>query len=114
MFEDGLLKEKRILITGGGTGLGRAMAERFCELGAAVYICGRRTEVLEQACREIRERTKGEIKGLPCDVRDGAAVDQMIETIWGEGPLNVLVNNAAGNFLARTEELSPRAWDAVL
>lgn len=114
MFKGDLLKEKRILITGGGTGLGRAMAERFCELGAVVCICGRRAEVLDQACREIRQKTSGQVSGIPCDVRDGAAVEQMVETIWRNGPLNVLVNNAAGNFLARTEELSPRAWDAVL
>lgn len=114
MFKDDLLKDKRILITGGGTGLGRAMAERFSQLGATVYICGRRAEVLEQACSEIRQTTGGEIRGMSCDVRDGAAVEQMIDSIWRDGPLNVLVNNAAGNFLARTEELSPRAWEAVI
>lgn len=114
MFEAGLLKSKRILITGGGTGLGRAMAERFLDLGATVYICGRRAEVLQQTCKELCSKTGGAITGLPCDVRDSAAVEQMLDTIWSAGPLNVLVNNAAGNFLARTEELSPRAWEAVL
>ncbi len=114
MFEPGLLKEKRILITGGGTGLGRAMAERFLQLGATVYICGRRAEVLRQTCNELSSRTGSSITGLPCDVRDLVAVEQMLDGIWSDGPLNVLVNNAAGNFLARTEELSPRAWEAVL
>lgn len=114
MFQPDLLKSKRILITGGGTGLGRAMAERFLQLGAAVYICGRRADVLEQTCRELRGRAASEIRSFVCDVRDREAVEQMIAKIWDAGPLNVLVNNAAGNFIARTEVLSPRAWEAVL
>src|SRR5260370_3096216 len=114
MFQPDLLKSKRILITGGGTGLGRAMAERFLQLGAAVYICGRRTDVLQQTCKELAGSTTGEIQSFVCDVRDRDAVEQMIAKIWDTGPLNVLVNNAAGNFIARSEELSPRAWEAVL
>jgi NAD(P)-dependent dehydrogenase (short-subunit alcohol dehydrogenase family) len=114
MFQPDLLKSKRILITGGGTGLGRAMAERFLQLGAAVFICGRRADVLQQTCQELAERTAGEIRSFVCDVRDRDAVEQMIAKLWDAGPLNVLVNNAAGNFIARTEELSPRAWEAVL
>jgi len=114
MFQPDLLKSKCILITGGGTGLGRAMADRFLQLGAAVFICGRRAGVLQQTCRELAGRTAGEIRSFVCDVRDRDAVEQMIASIWNAGPLNVLVNNAAGNFLARSEELSPRAWDAVL
>src|SRR5437879_9793829 len=114
MFQPDLLKSKRILITGGGTGLGRAMAERFLQLGAAVYICGRRADVLQQTCQELAARTAGQIRSFACDVRDRDTVEQMIANIWNAGPLNVLVNNAAGNFLARSEDLSPRAWDAVL
>jgi NAD(P)-dependent dehydrogenase (short-subunit alcohol dehydrogenase family) len=114
MFQTDLLKSKRILITGGGTGLGRAMAERFLQLGAVVYICGRRTEVLEQTCKQLSSTTHGEIRSFVCDVRDREAVEAAIDTLWHDGPLNVLVNNAAGNFIARTEELSPRAWEAVL
>ena len=114
MFQPNLLKGKRILITGGGTGLGRAMAERFLQLGAAVYICGRRADVLQKTCRELTDRTSGQIGSFVCDVRERDTVEQMIAKIWDAGPLNVLVNNAAGNFLARTEELSPRAWEAVL
>jgi NAD(P)-dependent dehydrogenase (short-subunit alcohol dehydrogenase family) len=114
MFQTDLLKSKRILITGGGTGLGRAMAERFLQLGATVYICGRRADVLEQTCKELASSTKGKIRSFVCDVRDRDAVEQTIDSIWQEAPLNVLVNNAAGNFIARTEELSPRAWEAVL
>jgi NAD(P)-dependent dehydrogenase (short-subunit alcohol dehydrogenase family) len=114
MFAPGLLKDKRILITGGGSGLGRAMARRFLELGAAIYICGRRNRVLQHACDELARNPGGSIRSYACDVRDSAAVEQMIEGIWREGPLNVLVNNAAGNFLARTEELSLHAWEAVV
>ena len=86
MFQKDLLQGKRILITGGGTGLGRATAQRFLELSADVY---------------------------PCDVRDAAAVEAMIASIWSEGPLDVLMNNAAGNFLARTEDLSLGAFQSV-
>jgi NAD(P)-dependent dehydrogenase (short-subunit alcohol dehydrogenase family) len=112
MFRNDLLSSKRILITGGGTGLGKAMAARFLQLGATVYICGRREEVLEQTAAELS--AQGTIHALPCDVRNRDAVEAMIETIWESAPLDVLVNNAAGNFIARTEELSPRAWDSVI
>ncbi|HEY1677087.1 MAG TPA: SDR family oxidoreductase [Candidatus Sulfotelmatobacter sp.] len=112
MFAPDLLKPKRVLITGGGTGLGKGMAERFLELGATVYICGRREEVLKQAAAELS--SKGPIHAVRCDVRNLEAVEQMIETIWTAGPLDILVNNAAGNFIARTEELTPGAWSAVI
>jgi NAD(P)-dependent dehydrogenase (short-subunit alcohol dehydrogenase family) len=114
MFQNNLLQSKRILITGGGTGLGKAAAQRFLELGATVYICGRRHEVLVAAEAELREKTGGTIHSRPCDVRDAAAVEEMIETIWKDGALDVLMNNAAGNFLSRTEELSLRAFEAVI
>src|SRR5271165_45070 len=114
MFREDLLCPKRILITGGGTGLGKAMAHRFLQLGATVYICGRREEVLEKTAAELSALTKGTIHALPCDVRNLDAVEAMIDSIWEEGPLDILVNNAAGNFIARTEELSPRAFEAVL
>jgi NAD(P)-dependent dehydrogenase (short-subunit alcohol dehydrogenase family) len=114
MFRDDLLRNKRILITGGGTGLGKAMARRFLQLGATVYICGRREEVLEQTVAELSSSTKSPIHALPCDVRNLDAVEAMIETIWKTAPLDVLVNNAAGNFIARTEELSPRAFESVI
>ncbi|MGB8986859.1 MAG: SDR family oxidoreductase [Candidatus Sulfotelmatobacter sp.] len=114
MFRADLLHHKRILITGGGTGLGKAMAHRFLELGAAVYICGRREEVLQKTAAELSAATKGEIHAFPCDVRNLDAVETMIDSIWKDGPLDILVNNAAGNFIARTEELSPRAFDSVI
>jgi NAD(P)-dependent dehydrogenase (short-subunit alcohol dehydrogenase family) len=114
MFRADLLANKRILITGGGTGLGRAMAHRFLELGATVYICGRREVVLQKTAAELSAATKGEINARPCDVRNLDAVEAMIDSIWKDGPLDILVNNAAGNFIARTEELSPRAFDSVI
>ncbi|HKV82192.1 MAG TPA: SDR family oxidoreductase [Candidatus Sulfotelmatobacter sp.] len=112
MFHKDLLQHKRILITGGGTGLGKGMASRFLELGATVYICGRREEVLTATADELK--VKGPIHAIPCDVRSLEAVEEMIESIWKEGALDILVNNAAGNFIARTEELSPRAWESVV
>jgi NAD(P)-dependent dehydrogenase (short-subunit alcohol dehydrogenase family) len=114
MFQSDLLRNKRILITGGGTGLGKAAAQRFLELGAEIYICGRRQDVLAATEHELRERTGGKIHSRPCDVRDAAAVEGMIGTIWADRPLDVLMNNAAGNFLARTEELSLGAFQSVM
>ena len=112
MFRTDLLKDKRILITGGGTGLGKGMAQRFLELGATVYICGRREEVLRATAAELF--ASGTIHAFTCDVRSLNAVDAMIDAIWSAGPLDVLVNNAAGNFIARSEELSPGAWNSVI
>ncbi len=114
MFQSDLLAGKRILITGGGTGLGKSMGRRFLELGAALAICGRRQEVLETAAAEHRAATGGEVTTAICDVRDADAVETMIEQLFAERPLDALVNNAAGNFLCRSEELSPRALDAVV
>jgi NAD(P)-dependent dehydrogenase (short-subunit alcohol dehydrogenase family) len=112
MFRNDLLHAKRILITGGGTGLGKAMAHRFLELGATVYICGRREDVLQKTAAELVPH--GPIHAIPCDVRNLDAVETMIDAIWKSGPLDILVNNAAGNFIARTEELSPGAWNSVI
>src|ERR1700739_2150912 len=112
MFQPDLLKGKRILITGGGTGLGKGMARRFLELGATVHICGRRQEVLEQTAAELSP--KGPIHAVHCDVRSLEAVEAMVDSIWAEDPLDILVNNAAGNFISRTEDLSPRAWESVI
>ena len=114
MFQPDLLRQKRILITGGGTGLGKGMAHRFLELGATVYICGRRQHVLSETETELSGVAPGKIRSFPCDIRDLLRVEQMIESIWNDGPLDILVNNAAGNFLARAEELSPGAFEAVL
>jgi NAD(P)-dependent dehydrogenase (short-subunit alcohol dehydrogenase family) len=114
MFQEGLLKGKRILVTGGGTGLGYSMGHRFLELGAELVICGRRVEVLEEAATKLTAETGGKVEIHGCDIRDAEAVDKMIGAAWENGPLDSLVNNAAGNFIAKTEDLSPRAIDAVL
>ena len=114
MFQSDLLAGKRILITGGGTGLGFAIGRRYLGLGAALAICGRREQVLADAAAQLIRETGGKVSAHPCDIRDAAAVEAMLDAIWEDGPLDGLVNNAAGNFIARTEELSPRAVDAVL
>lgn len=113
MFSPGLLSGKRILVTGGGTGLGRAMAMRMAELGAELFICGRRAEVLDQAAADISALGGKPATALQCDIRDADAVAAMMERIWSSGPLDVLINNAAGALLARTETLSARAFSSV-
>lgn len=114
MFQDGLFEGSRILISGGGTGLGRAMAERFLQLGATVCICGRRKAVLDQTAAELTARHGGTVRTYSVDIRDAAAVDAMVEQIWQDvGPLTGLVNNAAGNFISRTEDLSERGFNAI-
>ena len=114
MFEKGLLKGKRILVTGGGSGLGAAMGRRFLELGAELIICGRRLERLEATAVGMRETSGGKVSTLRCDIRDGAAVDAMMDAVFDEAPIDVLVNNAAATFIAQTEHLSFRAADAIL
>jgi NAD(P)-dependent dehydrogenase (short-subunit alcohol dehydrogenase family) len=114
MFEKALLAGKRILVTGGGSGLGAAMGHRFIELGAELIICGRRLEMLEATAVRMRSELGGKVGVIGCDIRDSVAVDAMMEEIWREAPLDVLVNNAAATFIAQTEHLSPRAADAIL
>src|ERR1700704_6113661 len=114
MFEKGLLAGKRILVTGGGSGLGEAMGRRFVELGAELIICGRRLELLEAAAAQMRGDLGGEVAAIRCDLRDGAAGDALMEAIWRDAPLDVLVNNAAATFIAQTEQLSFSAADAIL
>ncbi|MGH6872538.1 MAG: SDR family oxidoreductase [Rhizomicrobium sp.] len=114
MFKDGLLKNKRILVTGGGTGLGEVMAEAYAQLGADVYICGRRAAVLEETAKRISGATGSKVKGIACDIRVAEAVDDMVAQIWADGgALTGLVNNAAGNFISRTKDLSPRGFNAI-
>ena len=115
MFKSDLLAGRHVLITGGGTGLGLAIGTRFVELGASLVICGRRVAVLEAAATQLREGRPGaDITTIGCDVRDPAAVESMLDEIWRTRPLDILVNNAAGNFLAQSHRLSVRAVDAVL
>lgn len=113
-YRAALMKGQRILVTGGGTGLGRVMAEAFLMLGADVYICGRRLDVLEQTKKELQASHAGRVEPVACDIRSAESVGEMIERIWVDGgPLTGLVNNAAGNFISRTEDLSPGGFDAI-
>ncbi len=113
MFEPGLLARKRILVTGGGTGLGAAMAARFGALGASLVLWGRRAAVLEASAARLRADGIT-VATQACDVRDAAAVDAALQVAWDEAPVDVLVNNAAASFIAETEQLTPRAADAIL
>lgn len=119
MFVDKLLAGKRILVTGGGTGLGLLMSRRFCSLGASLVICGRRQHVLEEAASALRSEFSSShpstsIEVEVCDLRQGEQVEAMFDRVWERGPLDVLVNNAAATFVARTQGLSSRAIDAIL
>ncbi len=109
MFQANLLKDQRVLITGGGTGLGKSMGRRMLELGAGLVICGRRAAVLEATAAEFEKDFPGRTAWHVCDIRDAQAIEAMLDAVWAEGALDTLINNAAGNFLARTETLSPRA-----
>ncbi|HYL69025.1 MAG TPA: SDR family oxidoreductase [Candidatus Limnocylindria bacterium] len=114
MFQSDLLRDRTILITGGGTGLGRSMALRFAELGANIFLGGRRVEPLVETSGAIRAKG-ARAAYASVDVRDFAAVEQMIAAAEKEfGGVDTLVNNAAGNFIARTEKLSPNAFNSVV
>jgi NAD(P)-dependent dehydrogenase (short-subunit alcohol dehydrogenase family) len=113
MFNDQLLAGRRILVTGGGTGLGKGMAAKFLQLGAEVHICGRRKIVCDETATELMGEYGGRVVSHGVDIRNAMVVDEMIEQIWTAGPLTDLINNAAGNFVSRTQDLSPRGFDAV-
>jgi NAD(P)-dependent dehydrogenase (short-subunit alcohol dehydrogenase family) len=114
MFQENLLKGRAIFLTGGGTGLGRSMALRFAELGARMFVVGRREELLRATCDEIH-RVGGSAAFASCDVRDYGSVEAAAAKAEEQfGEINVLVNNAAGNFMARTEKLTPNAFNAVV
>ena len=113
MFRPGLMDGERILVTGGGTGLGREMTEAFLKLGATVYICGRRQNKLDETAQELMAEHGGKVVGIACDIRDADAINAMIDQIWADGPLTGLVNNAAGNFISRTEDLSVNGFNAI-
>lgn len=109
------LAADRILISGGGSGLGRIMAEGCARLGARVYICGRRGELLEAAAAEINAGLgRDAVRGIACDIRSAASIAALADTIWADGgALTGLVNNAAANFIARSEDISERGFDAI-
>ena len=113
MFKDNLLKNKRILITGGGTGLGKEMASHFAMHGAELYICGRRENVLSETANEISETYSTKVNYQTLDIRASKDVDDYIESIFEISPLDGLVNNAAGNFISPTKDLSHKGFDAI-
>ena len=113
MFKEGLLKGKRILVTGGGTGLGKEMATHYASLGADIVICGRRLNVLEETADEIKSNHSVDVLAQSLDIRSPQDVDDFIDQIFATKPLDGLVNNAAGNFISPTKMLSPRGFDAI-
>lgn len=114
-FRADVLAGKRILITGGGTGLGKELARHFVAHGASVHICGRRQAVLEQAAAELQKAAQhgGTAEWHICDVREAEQIEAMVERIWSGGPLTGLVNNAAANFISPSVDISPRGFAAV-
>ncbi|MFN8321795.1 MAG: SDR family oxidoreductase [Chitinophagales bacterium] len=115
MLRDGALKGKTILITGGGTGLGKSMTKYFLQLGANVAITSRKLEVLQKTADELMAETGGQVLAVQCDVRNYAEVENALaETLKKFGSVDALFNNAAGNFISPTERLSNRAFDTVV
>lgn len=112
-FRPDVLKDKRILVTGGGSGLGAEIARGLAAHGATIYICGRREEVLKETAAQISQETGGKVFAVACDIRDPQSIDKMLDLIWADGPLTGLVNNAAANFLSPTKSLSPRGYEAI-
>lgn len=114
MFESGLLKNKTIIVTGGGTGLGKSMATRFAELGADLVITSRRQNVIDETASELRNYG-GKVLAVACDVRDPDQVQNMVDHTVNEfGKIDILLNNAAGNFISPTENLSPNGFKTVV
>lgn len=115
MLREGALKDRTIIVTGGGTGLGRSMSKYFLELGANVVICSRKQDVLDQAASELQAETGGKVLPLACDVRKYEQVEGVIQQAAATfGQVNGLVNNAAGNFISPTERLSHKAFETII
>lgn len=110
---DKALTGKRILITGGGTGLGKEMATGFASHGAHVFLSGRRPEVLAASAQEIASATGGQVDTVVCNVRDAASVEAAVEACWRSGPLTGLINNAGANFISPTRDITPRGYEAI-
>lgn len=113
MFKDDLMRGERVLVTGGGTGLGRVMAQAVVALGGQAIIVGRRESVLRQAAEELNASHAGQVSAIPCDIRDEASIEAMLDKAWAGGAITGLINNAAGNFISRTEDLSAKGFDAI-
>lgn len=115
MLKENSLKDKVIIITGGGTGLGRSMGEYFLKLGANLVITSRKMEVLEKSAKEMEEKCGGKVLPVACDIRKTEEIDEMLKkTVDTYGNFHGVLNNAAGNFISPTERLSPRAFDTII
>ena len=115
MLKEGSLSGKTIVVTGGGTGLGKSMSKYFLELGANVVITSRKLDVIEKTAAELSAETKGNCFAVACDVRIYEQVENVLqESIKKFGRVDILLNNAAGNFISPTERLSHRAFDTVV
>jgi len=115
MLKEDSLKDKVIVITGGGTGLGKAMGKYFVELGADLVITSRKMDVLEATAKELSEINGGNVLPVQCDVTDYSSVENLLKTSVSKfGKVDVLLNNAAGNFISPTERLSNRAFDIII
>lgn len=108
------LSKKKVLVTGGGTGIGKTIGRKVIELGGELVICGRRTEILQATAAEFDALGKSKTRVLTCDLRVADEVHRMMDALWEDGPPDVVVSNAAGTIMARSETLSARAADAVL
>ena len=113
MFSKDALKGQRILVTGGGSGLGKEMSRHFLKHGSEVVICGRRESVLEDTVKELTDETGGKISCFALDIRDSLAIESSVEELFAEKPITGLINNAAGNFISRTKDLSPNGFNAI-
>lgn len=115
MLKPDALKGKTIIVTGGGTGLGRSMSRYFLQLGAQVVITSRKLDVLERTARELESETGGKVLAVACDIRKYEDIENLLsQTAQTFGPFHGVLNNAAGNFISPTERLSHRAFDTVV
>ncbi|MEE1946132.1 SDR family oxidoreductase [Pedobacter sp. KR3-3] len=115
MLKDDALKGKTIVVTGGGTGLGRAMGTYFLKLGANLVITSRKLDVLQKTANEMEAETGGKVLAVQCDVRDYAQVEEVLaQTLQKFGSVEGLLNNAAGNFISPTERLSANAFSSII
>ncbi|GAB3990563.1 SDR family oxidoreductase [Spirosoma daeguense] len=115
MLREGAMQGKTIIVTGGGTGLGKSISRYLLELGANVTICSRRQAVLDATAKELMDETKGEVLAVACDVRNSLEIEQVIaQTIEKFGKIDGLLNNSAGNFISPTERLSYKAFDTIV